>query len=83
MRANASKSCPLSTVAAVLIRGPAILSILGLIACASVPTDPEARAEYERTNDPAEPTNRAIFAGNQFVNRNALRPVVTLMPATP
>jgi phospholipid-binding lipoprotein MlaA len=75
MRASASKSGALSAAAAVLTRGPAVVSILCLVACASAPTDPEARAEYERANDPAEPTNRTIFAGNQFVDRNALRPV--------
>jgi phospholipid-binding lipoprotein MlaA len=75
MRASASKSDALSAVAAVLTRGPAIVSILCLVACASVPTDPEARAAYEQANDPAEPTNRTIFAANQFVDRNALRPV--------
>jgi phospholipid-binding lipoprotein MlaA len=75
MRANASKSGALSAAAAVLTRGPAIVSILSLVACASVPTDPEARADYDRANDPAEPTNRVIFAGNQFVDRNALQPV--------
>jgi phospholipid-binding lipoprotein MlaA len=75
MRASASPSGPLSAAAAVLTRGPAMVSILLLVACASVPTDPEARAAYDRANDPAEPTNRAIFSGNQFVDRNALRPV--------
>jgi phospholipid-binding lipoprotein MlaA len=74
MSASASQSGRLSAAAAALTRGPAILSILFLVACASVPTDPEARAAYDRANDPAEPTNRAIFAGNQFVDRNALRP---------
>lgn len=44
-------------------------------ACARVPAEPEARAEYERNNDPAEPTNRAIFHGNKFVDDNALQPV--------
>jgi phospholipid-binding lipoprotein MlaA len=52
-----------------------LASISTLAACAHVPTDPEARAEYDKANDPAEPTNRAIFAGNQFVDRNALQPV--------
>ncbi len=75
MRASAPKSGPLSAAAVVLTRGPAFVLILFLAACASVPTDPEARAEYDRANDPAEPTNRAIFAANQFVDRNALQPV--------
>src|SRR5882724_7688071 len=75
MKLNASKSSSLAAAAALLTRGPAIASILLLVACASVPKDPDARAEYDRANDPAEPTNRAIFAGNQFVDRNVLRPV--------
>ena len=49
--------------------------VLSLLACAHAPTDPEARAEYEQNNDPAEPANRAIFAGNQFVDRHVLKPV--------
>jgi phospholipid-binding lipoprotein MlaA len=51
------------------------MSVLSLFACAHAPADPEARAEYERNNDPAEPTNRTIFAGNQFVDRHALQPI--------
>jgi phospholipid-binding lipoprotein MlaA len=46
-----------------------------LTACAHRPTDPEARAEYDQNNDPAEPTNRTIFAGNKFVDDHALQPV--------
>jgi phospholipid-binding lipoprotein MlaA len=49
--------------------------VLSLLACAQVPKDPEARAEYERNNDPAEPTNRKIFAANQFVDHHAMQPV--------
>jgi phospholipid-binding lipoprotein MlaA len=82
MSPPASKSGPSSPVTAVLTYGPAIVSILLavvliflLFGCAHVPTDPEARAAYDRTNDPAEPTNRTVFAANQFVDRNALRPV--------
>lgn len=56
-------------------RALSIASFLFFAACAAVPTDPEARAAYDRANDPAEPTNRAIFAGNQWVDRNALKPV--------
>jgi phospholipid-binding lipoprotein MlaA len=58
-----------------LANGLALTSTLTLLACTHVPTDPEARAEYKQNSDPAEPTNRAIFAGNQFVDRNALQPV--------
>jgi phospholipid-binding lipoprotein MlaA len=49
--------------------------VFSLFACAHVPADPEARAEYELNNDPAEPTNRTIFAGNQFLDRHVLKPV--------
>ncbi|MDB5410521.1 MAG: VacJ family lipoprotein [Rhodospirillales bacterium] len=53
----------------------ALALTLSLAACAHAPADPEARAEYERNNDPAEPTNRVIFAGNKFVDDHALQPV--------
>jgi phospholipid-binding lipoprotein MlaA len=55
--------------------GIALVSALALAACAHAPADPQARAEYERNNDPAEPTNRAIFAGNKFVDDHALQPI--------
>jgi phospholipid-binding lipoprotein MlaA len=69
-----------------ICRGPAVRSrtpltcaglslTLTLVACAHVPTDPEARAEYDRINDPAEPTNRAVFSANKFVDDHALQPV--------
>jgi phospholipid-binding lipoprotein MlaA len=60
---------------AALTRAAVAVSLLVLAACAQVPTDPEARAAYDRANDPAEPTNRVVFAGNQWVDRNALQPV--------
>lgn len=50
-------------------------SAITLGACAHPPAEPEARAEYRRINDPAEPTNRVVFAGNKFVDDNALQPV--------
>jgi phospholipid-binding lipoprotein MlaA len=53
----------------------ALAAILALGACAEVPTDPAAREVYDEANDPAEPTNRVIFAGNQWIDRNALQPV--------
>ena len=58
-----------------LIRGVAAVSLMGLAACAQVPSNPESRAAYDRANDPGEPTNRVIFAGNQWFDRNALQPV--------
>ncbi len=45
-----------------------------LAACATPPTDPEDRADFEAQNDPAEPTNRAIFDANQALDRNAIKP---------
>jgi phospholipid-binding lipoprotein MlaA len=47
----------------------------GLGACATAPADPEARAEFERTNDPAEPTNRDIHDFNQAFDKNLFKPV--------
>jgi phospholipid-binding lipoprotein MlaA len=52
-----------------------MLAALAFAGCAEVPSDPAARAAYDEANDPAEPTNRAIFDGNQWVDRNALQPV--------
>lgn len=44
------------------------LGALVLSGCATPPTDPAARAEFERNNDPLEPTNRRIFAFNLAVD---------------
>ena len=48
---------------------------LALGACATPPSDPVARADFERTNDPFEPTNRKILDFNMFVDRILLKPV--------
>jgi phospholipid-binding lipoprotein MlaA len=56
-------------------RAAALAMLLALGACTAVPTNPAARATYHEANDPAEPTNRVIFDGNQWVDRNALQPV--------
>jgi phospholipid-binding lipoprotein MlaA len=52
-----------------------LLGGLSLAGCAEVPTDSAARLAYDEAHDPAEPTNRVIFDGNQWVDRNALQPV--------
>jgi phospholipid-binding lipoprotein MlaA len=52
-----------------------LLSAVALLtACASVPTDPVARAAFEEANDPLEPLNRAVFAFNMEVDRVVLEP---------
>ncbi len=53
------------------------LTVAALAGCATPPPadDPEAVAEYEQLNDPLEPTNRAIFAFNQAVDRAIIKPV--------
>ena len=48
--------------------------LLALSACAAAPSDPAARAEFNQTDDPIEPANRAVFSANQYVDRNALKP---------
>src|SRR5580700_1192758 len=53
----------------------ALASILALGACASAPADPAARAAFEQTNDPLEPTNRVIFNVNMFVDKWAIEPL--------
>ena len=71
---NIGRTCTASPIASAL-RGMVVTLPLALAGCAHAPTEPQARAEYERNNDPAEPTNRAIFAGNKFVDDHALQPV--------
>jgi phospholipid-binding lipoprotein MlaA len=46
-----------------------------LAACAAAPSDPDAKAAYERKNDPVEPANRDMLAVNQFVDKYTLKPV--------
>jgi phospholipid-binding lipoprotein MlaA len=49
---------------------------LGAVAgCATPPSEPAARAEFERTNDPLEPMNRTIFDVNLFLDRYLIKPV--------
>jgi len=52
-----------------------LAAVTGLAGCATPPTDPAARAEFDRTNDPLEPLNREIFDFNLFVDRILLKPV--------
>ncbi len=43
-----------------------VASALG--GCATPPSDPAARAEFEQNNDPLEPTNRYFFELNRFMD---------------
>ena len=54
-----------------------ILASLLLVGCATQPgpNDPEAVAEYQEINDPAEPTMRAIFTFNQALDKAVLKPI--------
>ena len=52
-----------------------ILVAAALSACATPPTDPAARAEFERTNDPLEPMNREIFDFNLLADRFFIKPL--------
>jgi phospholipid-binding lipoprotein MlaA len=56
----------------------ALLLLTGGCATAPNPADKEAVAEFAAINDPAEPTNRAIFEINRGLDRAILKPLATL-----
>ena len=51
-----------------------LLSGLGGCATPPSPDDPDAVADYKETNDPLEPTNRAIYAFNNGLDTVIMRP---------
>lgn len=53
----------------------AIILLASLSACATAPTDPAERAEYEAANDPLEPANRTVFEFNRILDRFFMRPL--------
>lgn len=53
----------------------ALLPVLALGACATPPTNPAARAQFEATNDPLEPLNRRVFAFDMFVDHWVIKPL--------
>ena len=71
--------CHLLVITAVLI--------CGLNGCATPPpaSDKDALADFNETNDPLEPANRAIYAFNNGVDTVIMRPVAqayrALIPA--
>ena len=69
--------CLPSRFAGSMLTVPLCAVVFLLAACATPPPDddPEAKAEFEQTNDPLEPMNRAIFSFNDTLDTYALRPV--------
>jgi phospholipid-binding lipoprotein MlaA len=54
-----------------------LLALVLLAGCATRPdaSDPEAVAEFQQTNDPAEPFNRTMYSVHEGIDRVVLRPV--------
>lgn len=54
-----------------------VAGTLALLAagCATPPSDPAALAEYNRINDPLEPTNRYVFEVNRLFDFLVFRPI--------
>lgn len=52
-----------------------VVAVVSLAGCATASHDPALRADAAENNDPAEPTNRAVFSANMALDRNAVRPV--------
>lgn len=63
----------LSRAGFALVLAVLLAPLLG--ACATPPTDPEARADFDARNDPIEPANRDVFAFDQFLDKYAMKPV--------
>lgn len=53
-----------------------LLSVCLFTGCATVPTDPDALAEYKLANDPMEPMNRSILKFNLGIERHIYRPII-------
>lgn len=52
-----------------------LLPTLLLANCATPPSDPAARAQFEANNDPLEPMNRKVFAFDMFVDKWLIKPL--------
>lgn len=53
----------------------ALVAATVLVGCATLPEDPEERAEALAVNDPLEPTNRAIFDVNMALDDAIMAPI--------
>lgn len=65
----------------IVLKAPfAAMLLLGVLlaGCATPPSDPVARAEFEKENDPLEPLNRTIFAFNLQMDKMFLRPAAVV-----
>ncbi|KIM00005.1 VacJ-like lipoprotein [Paramagnetospirillum magnetotacticum MS-1] len=58
-----------------LLSVAAAMTVSMVSACATLPEDPEERAEALAVNDPVEPANRAIYDVNMFFDSNLAEPV--------
>jgi phospholipid-binding lipoprotein MlaA len=58
-----------------LLTVAAAMALSMVSACATLPEDPEDRAEAEAVNDPLEPTNRTIYDVNMFLDSNIAEPI--------
>jgi phospholipid-binding lipoprotein MlaA len=72
--------CPRNMMRAAIRRHLAVISVVllgNLAGCATPPpaSDAEAVADFKETNDPLEPTNRAIYAFNDALDTVLLKPV--------
>ncbi len=55
----------------------AMLSVLVLGGCTTVPIDLEERKAIYKTNDPIEPVNRAVLSFNRGLDTILLKPVAS------
>ena len=65
----------LSRLGAILLVAFMLAGLLAGCAAAPDPTDADAVAEYAEVNDPAEPTNRAVFEVNLALDKAILKPI--------
>lgn len=52
-----------------------VTSLWSIAGCATPPSDPQARAQFDATNDPLEPMNRDILAFNRTFDRFFFKPL--------